>query len=121
MDSAIYLHFHCSSHFFIALNLNNESLKDLQKASFLLASFLFTLLLASECAKRNLKKQTLILIAFASLLFLPLTNHLETLTSRLNTHELIKEIDTPISNFYTIGFTEPSPIWYLDDYCTLFR
>ena len=104
---------------FIALNLNNESLKDLQKASFLLASFLFTLLLASECAKRNLKKQTLILIAFASLLFLPLTNHLRNTHITINTHELIKEIDTPISNFYTIGFTEPSLIWYLDDYCTL--
>ena len=102
---------------FIALNLNNEPFIDLQKVSFLLASFLFTLLLASECAKRNLKKQTLILIAFASLLFFPLTNHLRNTHITINTHELIKEIDTPISNFYTIGFTEPSLIWYLDDYC----
>lgn len=102
---------------FVALNLNNEPFIDLQKASFLLTSFLFTLLLASECAKRNLKKQTLILIAFASLLFFPLTNHLRNTHITINTHELIKEIDTPISNFYTIGFTEPSLIWYLDDYC----
>lgn len=104
---------------FVALNLNNEPFIDLQKASFLLASFLFTLLLASECAKRNLKKQTLILIAFASLLFFPLTNHLRNTHITINTHELIKEIHAPISNFYSIGFTEPSLIWYLDDYCIL--
>ena len=103
---------------FAALNLNNEPFIDLQKASYLLASFLLALLLASECAKRNLKKQTLIIVALASLLFFPLTNHLRNTHITIKTNELLKEIDTPISNFYAIGFTEPSLIWYLDDYCT---
>ena len=102
----------------VSWNLNTDTLLNLKLATLTLALFLLALLIASECVKRNLKIASLLLVGIASLLFFPLSHNVRSTHITVKTSQVIKNTLPNPSNFYASGFTEPSLVWYLNNYCT---
>ena len=102
----------------VSWNLNTDTLLNLKLATLTLALFLLALLIASEFVKRNLKIASLLLVGIASLLFFPLSHNVRSTHITVKTSQVIKNTLPNASNFYASGFTEPSLVWYLNNYCT---
>lgn len=99
---------------YTAWKLKGETFQDLKLATTLMAVLLLSLLVASECTKRNLKKSALFLVAITSMLFFPIASSIRNSHISVKTSEWIAENAPNVSNFFAAGFTEPSLVWYLN-------